>query len=210
MNWLCRVLLWLVVITGCAEQDYLTPEDIIEVPVVLYFPNEELRVKYEPDLLKSIDHANVIYAKAAVAFYVDEVIVIAYDTEYNHKRDAPKFDVLADRLPIFLVEEIKYDKGSWAGLAWRTSPCKRFNIIAYPIDRKAVVAHELGHTFGLNHAESKTNVMYPTVPYIETVEDITNKQARKVRENVEEYLDVCDTPIDPPEDPPPPPPVIQS
>ena len=137
------------------------------------------------------------------------VIVTAYDQEYNHKRDASKFDVLADRLPIFLVEKISYDEGYWAGLAWRTSTCKRFNIIAYPIERKAVVAHELGHTFGLGHAESKTNVMYPTVPFIEEVKDITNKQARKIRDNVEEYLDECDTAIDPPESPPPPP-VIQS
>lgn len=172
----------------------------MEVPLVLYFSSEELRETHEPDVLTSIDHANVLFAKAAVAFYVDEVIVESFDQQYDHKRDAPKFDVQAHRIPLFMVEKINYEEGYWAGLAWRTSTCKRFNIIAYPIERKVVVAHELGHTFGLGHAENSVNMMYPQVPFIEAVEDMTDKQARKVRDSVEEYLDVCDTPIDPPED----------
>ena len=50
----------------------------------------------------------------------------------------------------------------------------------------------------MDHAESAVNVMYPTVPFMEAVEDITDLQAVKVREGVMEYLNECYPEILPP------------
>ncbi len=198
MKTLCKILLWFVSVIGCEIETvpFKTPEKVIAVPVVVYFPSKEVREQYEDKIHEGIALANSLFKSAAISFYVDSVLVTSYDTMYDHERDASIVSQhdFTGVIPIFLVEEVKYKGKSWAGLAWRSGNCNRYNLVAYPINRVAVIAHELGHTMGLQHAELKTNVMYPTVPMIESATVITGEQARQARSSIEDFTHVCGGP----------------
>lgn len=165
---------------------------LIEIPVVVYFPNEETREDYEDLLISGIELANVLFYRAGIFFYIDNVIVTPYDPNYNYEEDHEKFgNLYNDSIPIFFVEDINFDgKSGWSGLAWRVDHCSRFNMIKYPLWNTAVFAHELGHSLNLDHVDVNNNIMYKSLPK-EIVGPLTDEQLHTMRDAAIDFVQSC-------------------
>lgn len=168
-------------------------EGFIYIPIVVYYATEEDKLKHQEGVENGIDFANTLFFRAFVSFYIDKHIVVEFDKKYVHEKHAINFERLSNgKFSIFITEGISYkEKKNLLGLAWSSRDySRRYNIISCPISRIGVIAHELGHSLGLIHAESKNNVMYEYISVVENINQFTEAQSETIRNHAEYYFSV--------------------
>jgi hypothetical protein len=138
--------------------------DVKIVPLYLCFPTWQVRRRYEKECHKAVRIANKVFKGSDIKFRIDCTLVQKYDN-YNAETNHHDFDIYPGVVAIYLVNKIIWNgKDNWLGLA--TGQDRRLNMVSYPLFRKCIIVHELGHSMGLEHVERDDthNIMRPFVP----------------------------------------------
>lgn len=169
-------------------------DNFIDIPIVLVFPSEEYKEKYEQTMLDKIELANVIYKDSGIYFYVvDSTINTEYDTNFQLNDESKNyFSQFYNRaIPLFIVDSVKNRKGKYfSAYAVVNGNCRKFAVFRYPdLSSNTMIAHELGHLFGLSHISIPNNIMEERIDDSNTY--LTKTQSEKVRNEGEKFFSHC-------------------
>lgn len=136
----------------------------IAIPVVLFFPDNEIHDLYVDGYFESIELANDSF-KGHIVFYIQDVFILEYSPHYGQSKKENEFfgSHLDNAIAMFAVETIQNGFGiEFSGYANNAGWCKKFTGITYSSIGTFVFAHELGHLMQLSHVNDIGNIMHPT------------------------------------------------
>jgi hypothetical protein len=197
-KWLYILLSFLVFFLSTCATSNTAYSDDRDIPIILIFPNEEVRAQYEQIYLDMIEHANELIQEPY--FYVDNILVKEFDVDiFSPFLNGEDYGQYKKAIPVYAVNSIWDGNIEYSGIAWNDGKkCEEFIAIVYSQcseklircrSSDLIVAHELGHAFGLGHDDDDYNIMFPLLPTPEA--EFEQWQQDIMKESGIDYSHIC-------------------